>query len=89
MKRKRRPNWLLPIFILLGLGVGAWSARGPWRVYKEQQGRATAMRTELNTLKDSRIRHITEKSKTSNPVHMEEEARKQGYRSPDEVVIKR
>jgi cell division protein FtsB len=88
MRTKKRPNWLLPLFILFGIGVGAWSARGPWRVYQDQKDKATAMSTELNQLKQSRIKHITEKAKATNPVRMEEEARKQGYRSPDEQPLK-
>jgi hypothetical protein len=85
--RKRRPNWLIPLFVLFGIGVGAWSARGPWRVYQDQKDKATEMRKELRSLQQSRVRHIVDKAKAGNPVRMEEEARKQGYRAPGEEPL--
>jgi hypothetical protein len=84
---KKKPNWLLPLFVLIGIGVGAYTARGPWRVYQEEQTRAKAMSAELKTLKKSRVEHLVEKAKTTNPVKMEEEARKQGYRAQGEQAI--
>jgi uncharacterized protein HemX len=87
MVRKKRPNYLIPVAVVLGLGTAIYTASRPWKVYQQEKEKATTMRNELETLQKNKLKH-REKDQMMNPVEKEQEARRLGYSRPDEVPLK-
>lgn len=87
MVRKKRPNYLIPIAVILGVGTAIYTASRPWKVYQQEKEKATAMRSELDGLQKNKLKH-RENDQVMNPVEKEQEARRMGYARPDEVPLK-
>lgn len=85
--RKRRPNYLIPIAVIAGLGLAIYKASLPYKVYQQEKAKATDMRREMNALHDSQIKRQVNEQMMS-PVQKEEEARRLGYAKPDETPLK-
>lgn len=87
MTKKRRPNYLIPIAVIAGLGAAIYTASKPWKVYQQEKEKATEMRKEMASLEANRLkRQATDQM--MNPVQKEEEARRMGYAKPGEVPLK-
>ena len=93
MSRKRRARskkkgLFLPIVIILAIGAGMFAARGPWLMYGDQKEKASAMRKEIKSLKESEIKESEKGREATNPVEMEEKARRAGWVPPGETPLK-
>ena len=87
MNRKRKPNLLIPVAVLAGLGVAVYTAIRPWRVYRQEKTKADEMRREMTSLQQSDLKRRSS-NQLMNPVEKEEDARRLGYVKPDELPLK-
>lgn len=87
-RSRRKKSLFLPIVIILGLAAGLFAARGPWLMYGDQKQKASAMRKEIKSLKDSEIKESERSRETTNPLEMEEKARRAGWVPPGETPLK-
>ncbi|MBS1726267.1 MAG: hypothetical protein JST51_06060 [Armatimonadetes bacterium] len=87
MLKKRRPNYLIPIAVILGVGAAIVTSSKVWKVYQGEKATADSMKHELSTLQKSQLDHRAS-DQMMNPVQKEEEARRMGYAKPDEKPLK-
>ena len=87
-RRTKKKSLFLPIVIILAVAAGMFAARGPWLMYGEQKQQASAMRKEIKSLKESEIRESEMSREATNPVEMEEKARRAGWVPPGETPLK-
>lgn len=86
--RKKKKGLFLPIVIILGVAAGLFAARGPWLMYGDQKAKASAMRKEIKSLRESEVRESEKSREATNPLEMEEKARKAGWVPPGETPLK-
>ncbi len=86
--RKKKKSLFLPIVIILAVATGLFAARGPWLMYGDQKAKASAMRKEIKSLKESEIKESERSREATNPLEMEEKARKAGWIPPGEIPLK-
>lgn len=78
----------MPLVIIAAIAVAIYAARDPWTMYSDQKQKVNAMRKELNHLKDAEIKHTETTDARANPVDLEEQARRDGWRPPGEIPLK-
>ena len=85
--RKRKPNYLIPVAVVVGLTAAIYTASKPWKVYQQEKIKADDMRKEMSGLEANRLKRQSS-DQMLNPVQKEEEARRMGYAKPGEVPLK-
>ena len=86
MTKKRKLNYFIPLAIIAGVGQAIYTSNKPFKVYQQEKEKADEMRTDLNSYQQSNAK-LREKDQIMNPVQKEEEARRMGYVSPDEMPL--
>ncbi len=86
MYRKRRLNYFIPVAVVVGIGLAVYKSSMPWKIYQQEKGKATLMRTEMeSTQKANAVSR--QKNQVMNPVQKEEAARRMGFVRPDETPL--
>ncbi len=86
--RSKKKGLFLPVVIILAVAAGLFAARGPWLMYGDQKQKASAIRKEIKSLKESEIKESEKSREATNPVEMEEKARRAGWVPPGETPLK-
>jgi cell division protein FtsB len=84
MTRSRKINWIIPFAVVAAIVLGAYMAKKPWNLYTAQKSQVNEKKAELATLQADEIKRIETRSVTNDPTHLEETARKNGYRGSKE-----
>lgn len=86
MAKKKGVHPLPVIAAICGVSLGVYFARGPWKVYQNQDREIKRLDSELKHLQDEEIAK-REKEDMKNPVKKEEGARRIGLVPKGEVPL--
>lgn len=76
--------WLL---VLCAIFCGAWLAREPWRVYREQKAKANEAIGEAQLNEAQRTALVRKEADLKSPTGREKQARSRGYVMQGEVPL--
>jgi len=77
--------WILGLAIAVGGAL--YLNRGTWQIYREQSAVRSRNEARMRAVEAERAKLLDQKARLETPIGQEEQARRNGYKKPDETPL--